>query len=619
MRPPSFHPSTALTVLLIASSVPARTYLVAPDGSGTACTRSEPCALSTGAALALAGDTVVLMDGTYYEPLNPENSGRADAWITFRADDCALPIIEGAGETFVANEQGQAPSGVYSNTGTHLRFIGIASRYWDSGFTNGWTGEGTTNSNGHFQYINCIGEGNGRTGFVLYSAPGLTVRECISAHNGGSPTNSWSSGIQLYAVQGTPEQNVIERNVSFENTDAQKNNDGSGFIVDEHTLGATFINNIAFRNGGSCMRLTRSSNTRMINFSCYHNGMNPDANSPTNPGEFYFTDQQSRDTATLINTLAAASGSETDPEVFRFPPDSGLSNNLTVDSGLTPFYSDPQGLNPDFRPPASAAPQVENQGAPNGGPEVDIGFDPKCIVRRDPQVPYQKSWWTHAIDYDYIRSIGGIAKCFNPKQRAGGVDLGAYELSGEPHQFAQPGSCVPNHDDESEIEVPGPSGESPSGTGGSADMGDTPSNGGTPNSTGDVPSSTGGTPANAPTDGGAANSSPVQATATTTDTAPVPTVEPTTSSPTPPEPGAETPPVNGPAPQTPAAGGSTALEPGVHDGDTAANAPSAGCTCRITGLRTSSTNGVWVTLLGAAALWLRRWQPRGVTRARRAA
>jgi hypothetical protein len=446
MRKLVFPSLTLLGALGFATPVLAADYVVHPEGSGDSCTRAAPCALATGVARAIAGDTVILMDGVYRQGLSPQNSGSPEAWITFRADDCALPIIEGQGESAPADANGHYPSGVFMSQATYLRFVGIVSRHWDSGFANGWTGEISDSSNGHIEYINCIGDGNGRTGFAMYSARGFTVRECISAHNGGSPTHSWSSGIQLYAVQGAPEENVIERTVSFENVDGQKNNDGSGFIVDEETQGASFLNNLAFGNGGSCMRLTRSHNTRMANFSCYHNGMNPDANSPTNPGEFYWTDQESRDTTTLVNSIAAASGSPQDPEALRFPPASGLSNNLTIDSGLTPFFADPDGINPDFRPPLTAAALVENLGTASGAPDVDIGFDPKCVVQRDPAVPFQKSWWKYAVDYDYIRSIGGVAKCFHPKPRTGGPDLGAYELSGPAHTFTTPGSCVPSTD-----------------------------------------------------------------------------------------------------------------------------------------------------------------------------
>lgn len=445
----------------------AATYFVGPQGEGQDCTRELPCSIVTGAQVATAGDTVVLLDGVYTEPLNPENSGTADAWITFRADDCSLPIIEGLGESAVENEEGLYPSGVFSNTGTYLRFIGIVSRHWDSGFTNGWTGDKTTNSNGNIEYINCIGDGNHRTAFAMYSATNFRVSECIAAHSGGSPTDSWSSGIQMYAVQGQPGDNVVERSVSFENVDAQNNNDGSGFIVDEETDGAVFFNNIGFGNGGSCFRATRSTNTQIINLSCYHNGRNPNANSPTNPGEFYFTDEESRNTVTLFNVLAAASGSDTDPEVFRFPPEGGFTDNFTIDSGATPFFTDPDGQHPDFRPPAGASPQVEDAGRTAGAPAEDIGFDPRCLIKRDPQVPYQQSWWQYAVDYDYIRSIGGVAQCFHPKARSGAIDIGAYEVSGEAHAFSQPGSCVPGADDPDPGGAGGGAGSGGAGVGGS--------------------------------------------------------------------------------------------------------------------------------------------------------
>lgn len=431
-----------VSVAAITSAARAATYYVAPTGDGQQCTRAEPCALSLGAAVAVAGDTVVLMDGIYNQGFTPQNSGTPEAWITFQADECALPIIQGEGESTIPDADGNLPSGVWTNTASYLRFVGIVSRYWDSGFSNGWTGEIGDNSNGHWEIINCIAEGNGRTGMAMYSATGFTVRESIAAHNGGNPEGSWSSGIQLYSVYGTPEDNVIERSISFENYDAEKNNDGSGFIVDESTQATSFINNIGFRNGGSCLRLTRSHNTHMSHFTCYHNGQNPLANSPTNPGELYWTDQESRDTTTLVNSIAIASGSDTDPEALRFPPDAGLSNNLTLDSGATPFFTDPDGTNPDFRPPSTAAQQVENLGTT--GADVDIGFDPKCIVKQNPNAPYQQTWWIYSVDYDYIQSIGGVANCFHPKARTGGADLGAYELSGEPHTFSQPGSCVPD-------------------------------------------------------------------------------------------------------------------------------------------------------------------------------
>ncbi len=438
-----------LAALGISRSAGAAAYYVAPAGSGERCSRATPCALDAGVAKAQAGDTVFLQDGVYKQGLVAANSGRPDAWITFQADERALPIIEGAGEAAIPDENGDYPTGVYV-VGEYLRFIGLVSRHWDSGFANVWTGSvqtvddvpTITPSNGHLEYKNCIGDGNHRTAFAMYSASGLLVRESIAAHSGGSPTHSWSSGIQLYAVQGEIGDNVVERSVSFENVDAQKNNDGSGFIADEHTSNAVLVNNIGFGNGGSCMRLTRSPGVSMSHFSCYHNGRNPTPNSPTDPGEFYFTDELSR-SGNVFGSLLAASGSPVDPLAFVHPAESGFPDNVTIDAGEADFFTDPEGLNPDFRPPAQAAALVENR-VTGASPDVDIGFDPKCLVRQTPEVPYLQSWWSYSIDYDYIRSIGGVAQCFHPKARTGGADMGAYELSGSLHQFAVPGSCIPS-------------------------------------------------------------------------------------------------------------------------------------------------------------------------------
>ena len=62
----------------------ATTLYVSPTGTITAgCTsRADACTLATATAAAVAGDTVVLMDGVYHEPLHAQASGTASAWIT---------------------------------------------------------------------------------------------------------------------------------------------------------------------------------------------------------------------------------------------------------------------------------------------------------------------------------------------------------------------------------------------------------------------------------------------------------------------------------------------------------------------------------------------------------
>src|SRR5215831_14129713 len=99
----------------------AATLYVSPTGTApSGCTsRANPCSLANAASAAVAGDTVVLMDGVYQQPLKVQNSGTASAWITFQADQCATPIIEGQG---VGPNVDNQDSGVQSGTAEYVRF-----------------------------------------------------------------------------------------------------------------------------------------------------------------------------------------------------------------------------------------------------------------------------------------------------------------------------------------------------------------------------------------------------------------------------------------------------------------------------------------------------------------
>ena len=417
----------AVATLALPRTALATNYFVSPSGTGTDCTQDLPCSLDTGAKTGMAGDTVFLMDGTYQgQSLNPTNSGTSSAWLTFEALPGAVPILDGGGGAVQA-------SGVGSDTSVYVRYIGIVARNWASGFTNQWTGSTTEfTANGNWQYINCIAEGNTRNGFAFNSAKGILIRESIAAHNGTSKTSSWSSGFQLYAVQGTASDNIIERNVAFENMDAERHTDGSGFIVDTKVTGVAFINNLAFLNGGSGIRLTDSANIRIINNTFYHNGRDTADKGPPNPGEIYFTDGSSTPNLTMINNVGIGSGSNQDPTAAWTGNPMGHTSSLPSippSNKTSATFANPDGTNPDFR--LSSGNALVDKGDSSGAPSSDIGFDPKCITKSKPTDIAVPSWTTYSIDYAYIKNLGGVAKCWKSGARpaGSGIDIGAYELN----------------------------------------------------------------------------------------------------------------------------------------------------------------------------------------------
>jgi parallel beta-helix repeat protein len=441
--------SCALALFLVLAPALARpaaaaTWYVSPTGTATTgCdTRANPCSLASATATAVAGDTVVLMDGLYKERLWVTNSGTASAWITFRADECATPIIEGMGVGPTVNMPDDV--GVHSLTAEYVRFVGLVSRGWNIGFGNRWAGgvDSTEVSNGHWEIESCVSYSNGRTGFTFFSASSFHLKNSISAHNGSNTVAAWSSGVTLFEATGT---NLVEGVVSFENTDGERRTDGSGFIVDEGANNATFVNNIAFGNSGSCLRVTDSSGTRFINNTCYRNSQfGSMATGPTNPGELYFTNGGiTIQNVTFTNNVIVGTGqAPAGSTPVQNMPTSGWSNNV-VTTGMPTFFTAPTGTNPSFVP-ASGDTMLTGRGASGTGvPTTDIGFDPKCLVKRTPIMVGQVarlSNWQYDVDIDYIKSLGGVAKCFNPKTRSGTPDIGAYRPGAV--TAATPGACV---------------------------------------------------------------------------------------------------------------------------------------------------------------------------------
>jgi hypothetical protein len=421
--------AAALGAWLVALAAPrpalaARTFYV--DGTNgsenNAGTSTAPFkTVSRAATVAnMPGDVVYIRGGVYHNDnfqnvIHPDAGGTAAEWITFRAYPGELPILDGSMITSSGGSGFEPPPG--ATPVSYVRVVGIVARNFpSSGFSNGWDRHA---SNLHFQ--NVIAEGNGINGITFYGTGGVIIENSIVAHNGNRQP-SWSSGVNLYAVTGSYLTNIVRGNVSFENVDISSNHsDGSGFILDFGSTGALFENNIGFRNGGSCIRLTNSPGSRLVGNTCYRNGLDTTA---MYRDEIYYSDPASRGSAVLRNNLVAPGSG-----LRALNDASGVSsmNNLTLGSNdATPFFMNAGAA--DFRIAAGST-TVIDRGVATDAPASDIGFDPRCIRAQTGQAI---SWWQNAPDYDYIRSVGGVAGCFRPAVRVQGAapDVGAYETGG---------------------------------------------------------------------------------------------------------------------------------------------------------------------------------------------
>lgn len=438
-------PWICAAVLLPLLSAPSRSgatdYYVASSGSDrNDGTETAPFATIRQAASATQpGDNVFIRGGTYRDGVTVTRSGTADAWVTFAAYPGELPILDGGGGGGTG----------FNIEASFIRVRGLAAQNWSSsGFANGWDV-----SPGNVQFINLVAENNGINGIAFYKNTGVLIEGCIVAHNGNQQP-SWSSGVNVFQVGGTHEDNIVRGTVSFENIDISDNHtDGNGFIVDEGSTGALFENNIAFRNGGSCIRLTNSSGTHIINNTCFQNGLDPNNTPSFVADEIFFSEARSRTDTIVRNNLAVAVAGKAGLSHTTGTGVSVFESNFVVDEGgPSPFFMSTAGAL-DLRV-REATPQIIDQGAATDAPAFDIGFDFRCIR---PAAGQAVQWWQHAPDYAYIESVGGVAGCFSPLPRPqqGAPDIGAYEFGVAPAPCTAP-DCTPG--------APAPSGETPNPT-----------------------------------------------------------------------------------------------------------------------------------------------------------
>lgn len=166
----------------------------------------------------------------------------------------------------------------------------------------------------------------------------------------------------------------------------------------------------------------------------YHNAL--DTRYPFVQREIFFFDSRSPTGTVVRNNIAAPSGGI---EAINSAGAAIVQNKLWIGAmGQPHLFKAPFAANPDFTLTPAESTAIDRASS-EGAPANDIGFDPRCIKQQGGQAV---SFWQHAIDYEYIASIGGVATCFHPGKRPEGAAPISARTSEEALPVARPPPIV---------------------------------------------------------------------------------------------------------------------------------------------------------------------------------
>jgi parallel beta-helix repeat protein len=308
-NPASITMDTAKSVTATFTQIPAADYYV--DNTNPSCSDSGPgtqatplCTMGRAAILAVAGDTVRVLAGTYAETVKP-NSGTAGNPVTFsaapgvtvtglvgnstnggafRLSTKSYIVIDGF------NVTGTADYGIYVSGSDHIT---IQNNHVSSAGTPG-------------SYY--------RMGIYIYSTTDSIISGNTSDHNS-------SDGIRL--INGA-NNNIVSNNISFGNA-SEIQRDACGIHLASNSNNNTILHNITYGNEDTGLNFySGSSNNLVIGNVTYSNGDHGIDNNAA-PNNVFIGNTVYGNVTVGINLEGVAS------------PGSGgatLINNISVDNGL---------------------------------------------------------------------------------------------------------------------------------------------------------------------------------------------------------------------------------------------------------------------------------------------
>ncbi|KMQ50769.1 hypothetical protein CHISP_2292 [Chitinispirillum alkaliphilum] len=385
------------------------------------------------------GDTILVREGEYNSPIFITVSGERGNMITLKNYPGELPHLNGWVDGELTDAAGiQSRSWEPREFLSHYRIEGlyISGFRWGGISLNWHTGKDATagavseTAAKNIEIRHNVVDECGQNGISVFFTEDVIIENNVVSRTGWDTlSTSWSSGINLYAAGGT---NIIRNNISFHHVDVSEHHtDGNGFILDlsyDVPDLTRIYNNVAFRNGGSGIVITRSGNYTVVNNTCFENGHNIGYGG----GDFAFSGAESFSGDNVFVNNVGFNGLRTaltqwQGDIFS-SPNITVSNNLLYpgiyggDRGVDPMIPEAEDANfyPAYNSPLSA------NGSAIYAPPYDIGFDHRALKMITGERRYP--WYTHKPDIEFIRDMGGLKKCFYPQSRGGNPSVGAFEL-----------------------------------------------------------------------------------------------------------------------------------------------------------------------------------------------
>ncbi len=206
----------------------AATYYVGPNGSdGQDGLSVESAWANFGKAWSSLqpGDTLVLLDGTYRQPLEPNGpNGTAEAPITIRAQHDGKAIIDGQSSNIPVHlyRDYYVIEGIVARNGNHAVYF-ISGSHNTLRRVSGYDANTDDNSDifaifdSHENLIeDCIAAGSGRKMVMIYRGGNNTIRRCFAdwrSWDGRTWCDDWPWGdnIQIY----NSDHNIIENSIGY--------------------------------------------------------------------------------------------------------------------------------------------------------------------------------------------------------------------------------------------------------------------------------------------------------------------------------------------------------------------------------------------------------------------